>query len=383
MEKKKCLVIFGGKSVEHEVSVITGLQVIENMDKERYIPIPLYITKDGQWLTGESLKNIETYRKKDFKKTEKIYISFNPNDKSPLLTEKKKPLYVDVVFPALHGTYGEDGTIQGVFELIDIPYAMANIGASTNGMDKVTMKKLFEYHNLPIVPYRWFYRQQVENNFENILIEIEKELGYPLITKPANLGSSIGITKAYDRNQLKTSIEIAMQYDRKIIVEKSIEKIREINCSILGYEDKLEVSLCEEPIAYDSILSYEDKYIRSNSKGKGGLSRRIPADISDNIRVQIEYYAKECFKAIDCSGVARIDFIIENNEKIFVNEINTIPGSISFYLWEKKGKNFSQLITEIIDIAEKIYKEKKKNLYNFDADLFNKINKSALKNSNK
>lgn len=383
MEKKKCLVIFGGKSVEHEVSVITGLQVIENMDKERYIPIPLYITKDGQWLTGESLKNIETYRKKDFKKTEKIYISFNPKDKSPLLTEKKKPLYVDVVFPALHGTYGEDGTIQGVFELIDIPYAMANIGASTNGMDKVTMKKIFAYHNLPIVPYRWFYRQQIENNFENILFEIEKELGYPLITKPANLGSSIGITKAYDRNQLKTSIEIAMQYDKKIIVEKSIEKIREINCSILGYEDKLEVSLCEEPIAYDSILSYEDKYIRSNSKGKGGLSRKIPADISDSMKEKIEYYAKESFKAIDCSGVARIDFIIENNEKIFVNEINTIPGSISFYLWEKKGKNFRQLITEILEIAEKIHKEKKKNLYNFDADLFNKINKSSLKNSNK
>jgi len=380
MEKKRCLVVFGGKSVEHEVSVITGLQVMENIDKEKYIAIPLYISKEGQWLTGDCLNDIETFKKKDFKKAKNLYLSFNKKDKSQLLIEKNKPLNIDIVFPALHGTYGEDGTIQGVFELLDIPYAMANIGASTNGMDKVLMKKIFSYHNLPLVPYKWYYREALENNIEGKIDEIEKLLGYPVIIKPSNLGSSIGITKAKDRQQLKKSLEIAMQYDSKIIVERAIEKIREINCSVLGYHEDVEVSVCEEPIAMDNILSFEDKYIRSNSKGKG-FSRKIPAQIPENIKQKIENYAIESFKAIDCSGVARIDFILEENEKIYVNEINTIPGSIAFYLWQPKGISFKELINRILSIAEKSYNEKKKNMYNFDADLFNKINRKSLKNS--
>lgn len=382
MEKKRCLIVFGGKSVEHEVSVITGLQIIENIDKEQFEPIPLYITKEGQWLTGDCLKDIETFKKKDFKKAKNVYLSFNKKDKSQLLIEKNKPLKVDFIFPALHGTYGEDGTIQGVFELLDIPYAMANVGASTNGMDKVMMKKIFAYHNLPLVPYLWYYRDVLEKNIEEKIDEIEKKLGYPLIIKPSNLGSSIGITKAKDRKQLKQSLEVAMQYDSKIIVEKAIVKIREINCSVIGYHDELEVSVCEEPIAFDNILSFEDKYIRSNSKGKG-FSRKIPADIKEDIKQKIEQYAIESFKAIDCSGVARIDFILEDNEKIYVNEINTIPGSISFYLWQPKGLSFKDLISKILKIAERAYNEKKKNMYNFDADLFNKINKNAMKNSHK
>jgi len=289
---------------------------------------------------------------------------------------------VDIVFPALHGTYGEDGTIQGVFELLDIPYAMANIGASTNGMDKVTMKKLFAFHDLPIVPYKWYYREQIERNYNKIIEEIETLLNYPLIIKPSNLGSSVGITKANDREQLKKSLEVAMQYDTKIIVEKAIENMREINCSVIGYHDQIRASVCEEPIVVDSILSFEDKYIRSNNKTKG-FSRKIPAEIPENIKEKIEYYSKQSFMAIDCSGVARIDFILENDSKIYVNEINTIPGSIAFYLWNPSGISFTQLIDEILDIAQKMYDEKKKNIYNFDADLFNKISRNSIKNSNK
>lgn len=380
MGKKRCLVVFGGKSVEHEVSVITGLQIIENIDKEKFEPIALYITKEGQWLTAESLKSIETFRKKDFKKAKNVYISFNPKDKAKLLVEKKAPLDVDFIFPALHGTYGEDGAIQGIFEHLDIPYAMAGVGASSNGMDKVTMKKIFSYHNLPLVPYIWFYREDFENKKDEIISKLEQDLKYPLIVKPSNLGSSIGISKAYDRNQLFKSIEIAMQYDSKIIVEKSIENKREINCSVVGYHDNLEVSVCEEPVSVDSILSFEDKYIRSNTKGKS-FSRKIPADIPDDIRKKIEQYSKESFKAIDCAGIARIDFILENNNTIYVNEINTIPGSLAFYLWQPKGISFKDLITKLIEIGEKIFEEKKKNLYNFDADLFNKIGKNSMKNS--
>lgn len=380
MRKKRCLIVFGGKSVEHEVSVITGLQIVENIDKEKYEPIALYITKEGQWLTGESLKSIETFKKKDFKRAKNVYISFNPKDKDKLLIEKKVPLKVDFIFPALHGTYGEDGAIQGIFEHLDLPYAMAGVGASSNGMDKVTMKKIFKFHNLPLVPYIWFYREDFANKKDEIVLKLEEEFKYPLIVKPSNLGSSIGISKAYDRSQLFKSIEIAMQYDSKIIIEKSIENIREINCSVVGYHDNLEVSLCEEPVSMDSILSFEDKYIRSNAKGKN-FSRKIPADISDDIRKKIEQYSKDCFKAIDCAGVARIDFILENNDTIYVNEINTIPGSLAFYLWQPKGVSFKDLITKVIQIGEKLFEEKKKNLYNFDVDLFNKISKNSLKNS--
>ncbi len=379
MSKKRCLVVFGGKSVEHEVSVITGIQIIENIDKTKYEPIPLYITKEGQWLTGESLKEIETFKKKDFKKAKKIYLSFSQNEKGRFLIDGKISLEVDIIFPALHGTYGEDGTIQGVFELLDIPYAMAGVGASANGMDKVTMKKLFSFHDLPIVPYLWYYREDIENNIDKKMDELESYLNYPMIVKPSNLGSSIGITKANDRVQLKNALEVAMQYDSKIIIEKAIVNIREINCSIIGFHDKLRVSICEEPVSMDSILSFEDKYIRSNSKTKG-FSRKIPAPISDDIREKIEEYSKKAFMAIDCSGVARIDFILEDDNKIYVNEINTIPGSISFYLWQPLNIDFKQLIDEILDIAVRLYDEKKRNLYNFDADLFNKISKSSMKN---
>lgn len=378
MEKKNCLVVFGGKSVEHEVSVITGLQVIENIDKEKYNPIPLYITKDGEWLTGDCLNNIETFRKKDFRKVKNVYLTFNKKERSPFLIDKNKPLKVDLIFPALHGTNGEDGTCQGVFELLDIPYAMANIGASTNGMDKVTMKKLFSFHNIPLVPYKWYYREDLEKNIEKILDDIEKNILSPFIVKPSNLGSSIGISKAKDRKELKNAIEIAMQYDSKIIIEKAVENLREINCSVMGFHNDLKVSVCEEPVAIDSILSFEDKYVRSNSKTKE-FTRKIPAEIDEIMREKIEYFAKEAFKAIDCSGLARVDFLLENNKNIYVNEINTIPGSISYYLWAPKGLSFKDLINELLEIAQKQYNEKKKNLYKFDADLYNKINKNSIK----
>lgn len=249
---------------------------------------------------------------------------------------------IDIIFPTIHGTNGEDGTIQGLFELMNIPYVGSGVLASSVGMDKILMKDVFKANGLPIVDYMWFYRREWIDDQKKTIKAIEEGLGYPVFVKPANLGSSIGISKAKDREGLIHAMEIAIRYDRKIIVEEAIENPREINCAVMGYDDNVIASLCEEPLGWDEILTFEDKYIKSNVKGLGkeGSRRIIPADIEDNIRENIEDIASKAFMVIDGEGNARIDFLLDRDNNIYVNEINTLPGSIAFYLWEGKGYSF-------------------------------------------
>lgn len=379
---KKVGVIFGGKTVEHEVSVITGMQIIENIDKTKYKVIPIYIDKEGKWLTGDSLMDFKNYKDANLNDTKEIILSPNYGDhniyRKPQevgLLGKKVIEKVDVLFPAIHGMNGEDGTIQGIFELMDIPYVGGGVLSSSVGMDKVLMKDVYKANDLPIVKYYWFYRSKWNVDKKNILEDIENHIGYPSFVKPSNLGSSIGISKVIDKESLIEAIEIAVNYDRRIIIEKAVENGREINCAVLGYEDNLKTSLCEEPLGWKDILSFEDKYVGSGIKsGKiEGDRRIIPAEIDDNIKEEIESLAKEAFKAIDCKGVARVDFLLDENESIFINEINTLPGSLSFYLWEKKGYPFPKLIDELIDIAIETHGEKQNNIYTYEANLFNRI----------
>lgn len=379
---KKVGVIFGGKTVEHEVSVITGMQIIENIDKEKYKVIPIYIDKEGKWLTGDCLLDFENYKNNKLEDTKEIILSPNYGDhniyrkpQDVRLLGKKVIDEVDVLFPAIHGMNGEDGTIQGIFELMDIPYVGGGVLSSSVGMDKVLMKDVYKANDLPIVDYYWFYRSKWDKNKELILDEIETKIGYPSFVKPSNLGSSIGISKATDREGLIEAIETAVNYDRKIIIEKAVENGREINCAVMGYEENLKTSLCEEPLGWKDILSFEDKYVGSGVKdGKlSGDRRVIPAEIDDSVREEIENLAKQAFKVIDCKGVSRIDFLLDESGKVYINEINTLPGSLSFYLWEKKGYPFSKLIDELIDIAIKTHEEKQKNLYTYEANLFNRI----------
>ncbi|MCF6462496.1 D-alanine--D-alanine ligase family protein [Clostridium sp. Cult1] len=386
--KKKVAIIFGGRSVEHEVSVITGLQVIENIDKNKYDVIPIYIDKEGKWFTGNSLLDFENFKDDNLKDLQEIVLSLDANDHKLYLHPNSIGLFrkkvidkIDIVFPTIHGTNGEDGTIQGLFELINIPYVGGGVLASSVGMDKILMKEVFKARGLPIVDYVWFYRTKWLENQEEIIDDIEEKLNYPLFVKPANLGSSIGISKAKDRETLISAIEIAIRYDRKIIVEKAVENPREINCAVMGYNDNLIASLCEEPLGWEEILTFEDKYIKSNTKGMGkeGSRRVIPADIEDHIREKVEELAKESFMAIDCSGNSRIDFLLDENGNIFINEINTLPGSIAFYLWEKKGFPFNKLIDEMINIALKIHEDKNENMYIYEADLFKKVHLGGTK----
>ena len=388
--KKNIAVIFGGRSVEHEVSVITGIQVIENIDKKKYNVIPIYIDKEGKWFTGDSLKEFKNFKNSNLNDLQEVVLSANSGDhnlylhpESIGLFKKKAIAEIDIIFPTVHGTNGEDGTIQGLFELMDIPYVGGGVLASSVGMDKILMKDVFKANGLPIVDYLWFYRNKWEENRDEIIKDIEEKLGYSVFVKPANLGSSIGISKAKDREGLINAIEIAIRYDRKIIIEKAVENPREINCAVMGYDDKVESSLCEEPLGWEEILTFEDKYVRSNIKGAGkeGSRRIIPADIEDNIREKIEDIAKKSFIVIDGKGNSRVDFLIDENNNIYINEINTLPGSIAFYLWEDKGYPFEKLIDEMISIAIEAHKDKNKNMYFYDADLFNKVHLGGSKTS--
>ncbi|MBV1757276.1 MAG: D-alanine--D-alanine ligase [Dethiosulfatibacter sp.] len=384
---KRVGIILGGKSVEHEVSIITGLQIFENIDKNKYDPLIIYIDKTGRWLIGDALSNVETYKSKQYNNLSEVIpwkssdnksvlcLYPNPEVKQGFLSKKREKVEVDVVIPATHGTNVEDGVLQGLLETCGVPYAFSDVKASALGMDKVLMKKVFKAEKLPVLPYVWFYKSQYDNNNEQCLIEAES-IGYPLIVKPSNLGSSIGIGKARNRAELEQTIEVAFHYDRKIIIEQCLEHPREINCSVLGYENNLKASLCEEPVGWQEYLKFEDKYMnKQGSKNEKGIDKRvIPANISDGISDKIKSLAIEAFKSINANGVARIDFLLDG-EEIYVNEINTIPGSASFYLWEPSGIKFKDLIDSLIDIALHRHKDNSEKIDSYDVDLLNNMSK--------
>lgn len=382
--KLNVAVIFGSRSVEHEVSIVTAMQVFEEIDKQKYNVIPIYIDKEGQWWTGknidklESFKNLELVNKKGLSSyylppvaRTKVLLPLSPSF-------FKQPIPVDVVFPTIHGTFGEDGTLQGVLEMASIPYVGCGVTASALGMDKVAQRAIFEKEGLPVVKYFWFYREKWESDSKAILRDVEKKLSYPVFVKPANLGSSVGINKAIDKRGLIWAIQVAKEFDRKILVEEAVENSLDINCSVIGYK-KLEISVCEQPLKEKDALSYEDKYLKGGKvKGMAGLSRLIPAPISKNSTRKIQDMSKIAFQTIGASGISRIDFLMDNkSEKVFVNEINTMPGSLAFYLWEKSGLPFSQLIDKLIELAFERFEDTNRNVYTYDSKLLQSVGKGT------
>ena len=372
--KKNIGIIFGGKSVEHEVSVITGLQIIENADKQKYNIIPIYIDKDGDWYFGDALKDVKIYSDwcKSKKKIKKFIPGLDKNNKKDILNS----LYSLII--AIHGNYGEDGKLQGFLELAGIPYASSGVVGSATGMDKVVMKKIFLGMDLPVLPYIWFKRNEWEEKREEIIKKIHYTLDYPVFVKPANLGSSIGISMASNEEELTEAIEIAINYDKRILVEKGIADPCEVNASAIFKNGEVLVSEIEEPVRWEEFLSFNDKYIRSNSKSKSGMSgmsRKIPADINDEIRSHVINYTRAIYKAMDCSGVVRVDYLLDSDKtKVYINEINTIPGSFSFYLWEPSGIKFSELIDIIIEESVKAFEDRKKDIIRYDSEILTRLN---------
>ncbi len=376
-------VIYGSRSVEHEVSIITGMQVMSALDAERYEVVPLYITKEGEWLTGDPLRRLETYQSlaEARRSLTRAFVIPMPGDgglqvpeRGRLLSFGSSPrIAIDVAFPCMHGTFGEDGTLQGLLELADVPYVGSGVLASALGMDKIAMKAVFRAECLPILDCAVVRRDEWLSTPDQVLDRISRNVGFPAFVKPANLGSSIGISQAVDSDTLKNALDVATAYDQRVLVEKALEGAVDINCSVIGQDDDVRTSVCEQPVTWESFLSYEDKYIRGGkSQGMKGLSRRIPAPISPDLTQRIQELARTAFRAIGAAGVARIDFLLTPDEKIYVNEINTIPGSLAFYLWEASDLPFGQLVDRLIDLALARHAARKNITYSFDSALLAK-----------
>ena len=388
-------VFFGGKSVEHEISVITMSQAISSINPDKYEIVPIYISKEGVMYTGDDLLDLYQYKDMEVLLKRSYKVAVVNDGKSINVVRCPAPLIgkrilntIDVAFPIVHGTNVEDGTMAAFFNMLGIPYVGPDILASSVGMDKIIMKKVMKESGLPVVDYHSFYTMEYIKDEEKVIKDIEEKLTYPLIVKPGNLGSIVGIRKAKNKVELQEAIDFAMEFADRIIVEKAVVKLKEINCSVLGNICDTEASVCEEPIFSDEILSYSDKYMGESSKSgkgiKGGAkspkmsggkgmavsTKKLPADIPDNQRDEIQKLAKETFKVLGCSGVARIDFLIDmETDKVYVNEINTIPGALSYYLWEATGKSFEQELDEMIDIALKRHREREKLTFSYDQNI--------------
>ena len=358
-------VFFGGRSTEHEISVISANQAMHAIDKEKYDVTPIYITKEGHWFTGEALMEIANYRdtKALLEKCTEVYMrpvygdyNLYSTEKSMFKSQPKVAAALDVVIPVRHGSNGEDGTFQGVLQSIGIPFAGCDVLSSANGMDKITMKMILRESGIPVVDYVWFTDKQWFAQRDELVARIEEKIGYPVIVKPANLGSSVGIGRADNREALIQKVEDAERYTSRIIVEHLVEQLQEINCSVLGNCDDYRMSVLEEPIKSGEILSYEDKYMggTKGAKGMQASQKRIPADLPEEMTKYIQHLAGETFRVLSCHGVSRVDVIVDRADNmVYVNEINTIPGSLSFYLWEATGLTFDKLMDELVSLALK------------------------------
>jgi len=377
MKKIKVAVLFGSRSVEHEVSVVTAMQIFANINRSKYDVIPIYVDKNGAWRLGPGLDKLESFKNLELVKKNKL-VEFKMPDQidtleiSPVASGflGPKPQKIDIIIPAVHGTYGEDGTLQGLLEMAGIPYTGCGVGASALGMDKVAQKAVYEKEEIPVVKYLWFYDWEWENNKKDLTVKVEKTLGYPVCVKPANLGSSVGINIAKNRKNFEWAVSVAKKFDEKILIEEGLVDLDEINVSVMGNE-KLEVSVCEQPVKNSNVLSYEDKYLKGGkTKGMASLSRLVPAPISPRLTKIIQDYALHAFRALGCSGLSRIDFLVDiKKEKAYINEINTLPGSLSFYLWEKSGYSFPKLIDKLIKLGLERFERKKNKIYSIDSKL--------------
>lgn len=373
-------VFFGGRSTEHEISVISANQAMAAIDRNVYDVTPVYISKEGKWYTGEALTDVKNYRdpKALLAQCREVYMQPTYGDYN--LYKTKRTLFgnpvetkLDVVIPVLHGSNGEDGTFEGILESIGIPYAGCNVLASANGMDKITMKMILQACDVPVVPYVWFTDKQWFADRDKIIADIESKLGYPVIVKPANLGSSVGIGRATDREQLMERVDNAETYSSRIIVERMVENLHEVNCSVLGNCDDYCTSVCEEPIKSGEILSYEDKYMggTKGTKGMQASQKRIPADLPKEVSDRIRFLAGETFRVLSCHGVSRVDVIMDaDNGEIYVNEINTIPGSLSFYLWEATGLSFDKLMDKLVKLALERKREQGMKTVSYSQNIF-------------
>jgi D-alanine-D-alanine ligase len=425
MSNPTVAVLFGGRSVEHEVSVISGHQVMDALDQAGYPILPIYVTKQGDWYAGEGLRNLDLYREQTFhaaglKNVFRVSLSpdrsvrqllVHPSASGGLLGKSPK-LWADVFFPVLHGSHGEDGSMQGLFELADVPYAGSGVLASAIGMDKVRQKRVLAQAGIPVLDCVEVARAEWDADSDAVVARVEArvEAGspYPAIVKPVCLGSSVGVSRCADRAELVDALNLALELDGRALVEEALVDFIEINCSVMGPPER--ASACEQPMGYEAVLSFDDKYKHGGKKlagsgaagsgasasrgaaagaapaqsggaaataasaapnsGMAGQRRQVPAQIGDALTAQVQGLAVAAFRAIGASGVVRVDFLYQASKKrLLLNEINTLPGSLSFYLWEEDGLRFDQLVRGLVEIAIARHEEKRATVYSFAANL--------------
>ena len=378
-------VIFGGETVEHEISIITAVQAMSFIDTTKYEVVPIYISKDRNWYTGELLKDMSSYKNlNDIPMVAKEVTLTKKDDK--FILQKKRGLFkgiantIDVAFPIVHGKGVEDGSLSGYLDTIGIPYVGPGVLGAALGQDKVVQKQVMKESGVPVVDYTWFYDHEYQDDEEKILKEI-KGLGYPVIVKPARLGSSVGIEVAKNEDEAREAIEEAIKYDEKIVVEAMVKNLVEVDCAVLGNSEEMECSLIGEMLTDNDFLTFEDKYIGESGGKKGGAKGnnggkvttsgfKIPADLDKKLEEEIYEVSKKAFRCLNLKGVTRFDFLVDSEaKKVYVNEPNTIPGCLAFFFYTPKGKKYPQLLDELIKGAIKDYKDSKKKVTSFDSNV--------------
>ena len=387
--KTNIAVLFGCRSVEHEVSIISAVQAMRAIKREKYDVTPIYVTKSGEMYTGNALFEIENYRNLPelLKQSDPVVLARKKGGvymvyENSGLFNKKKDVKIDLAFPVVHGTNCEDGTVAGYLEYLGLPYIGCDILSAAVGMDKAVFKDVLKSAGLPVLDCVTFRTREYMLDKQKITAELEEKVGFPLIIKPINLGSSVGISKVNDKESLDAAITLAASFTDRILAERAVTDLREINCSVIGDADSCEASVCEEPFMNDEILSYEDKYMSNSkggaSKGMASLGRKIPADLTEEKANEIKKLACDIFKAIGASGVVRIDFLIDTKtDKVYANEINTIPGSLAFYLWEPTGLKYTDMIDKLVELAFTRQRNRENLTYTIDTNILSGVSFGA------
>lgn len=383
-------VLFGGRSVEHDVSIVTGHQIMNAFPVDRYEIVPVYISRDGRWFTGEALVQLDSFKNEELLSRDEIRpCLLSPDARhhgliiDPLAGRfrKSEVRRIDVAFPALHGSHGEDGSVQGLFELADIPYVgFATLGSAVTN-DKIMTKQILRQAGIPVLDDHWVTRDQWLDDPDTVIDELLKGFEFPLFIKPATLGSSIGIGRADTESLLHASIDIAANFDRRILIEPALTDGIEINCSVIGFGDEYEASTLEQPVSWDEFLSYEDKYLRGG-EGMKSAERLVPAPLSPAFAERIRQTSIAAFKAVDGRGIARIDYLARPEENaIYLNEINTMPGSLAFYLWREDGYTAADLVQKLVQLAREADAEKRRNIYDYETNLVDVASRRGIKGS--
>ena len=381
--KTRVAVIFGGHSVEHEVSIISGLQALAALDAGKYEAFPLYISKDNRFYVGENLRQIASFRDMKTCLAQATRVLPVPGEQGVELVRYPMKKFgnnvvggFEVAIPVVHGTNVEDGTLMGYLEMLGVPYASCDVTSSALGMDKYAMKAALRQAGVPVLEAKLYTGKEYAVDSDRVVAEIEAAIGYPVIVKPVNLGSSVGISKAKDRASLIDALDLAVSFADRVLVERAVPNLREINCAVLGDYETARSSACEEPLNAEDILTFGDKYLSGGggksggSKGMTDLKRRCPAELPEGMTEQVQALAVQTFKALGCLGVARIDFLNDKETgELWVNEINTIPGSLAFYLWQEVGVSFSQLMDELVQLAFKRQREREALTFTYESNI--------------